>query len=146
MIRFETDDCPMPEFNHAHIAGWIRIIVASHGKKAGEINYLFCSDAQILKHNKLYLEHDFYTDIITFDYSENEWISGDIFIGIETVASNAAQLGLNTDLELLRVIIHGILHLCGFKDKTSETESIMHQQEDIALSYFYYIVNLYQTS
>jgi len=135
MIRFDTDDCPMPVFNQLQIAGWIRTITASHGKKAGEINYIFCSDSQILKHNKLYLEHDFYTDIITFDYSENEWISGDIFIGIETVKSNATQLGLNMDMELLRVIIHGILHLCGFKDKTPETESIMHQQEDIALSY-----------
>ena len=135
MIRFETDDCPMPVFNQPHIAGWIRTIAASHGKKAGEINYIFCSDSQILKHNKQYLEHNFYTDIITFDYSVNECISGDIFIGIETVASNAAQLGLNTDMELLRVVIHGILHLCGFKDKTLEAESIMHQQEDIALSY-----------
>lgn len=135
MIRFETDDCIMPSINQVQVAGWITGIAASHGKKAGEINYIFCSDSKILEHNKQFLEHDFYTDIITFDYSEDNKISGDIFIGIETVASNAVLLGLNAELELLRVIIHGVLHLCGFKDKTPQDECIMHQQEDIALSY-----------
>lgn len=135
MIRFETDDCPMPLFNEAHVTGWITSISASHGKKAGEINYIFCSDPKILAYNKQYLGHDFFTDIITFDYTVEERISGDIYIGVETVASNAALLGLNADQELLRVIIHGILHLCGFKDKTPEDEVIMHQQEDIALIY-----------
>lgn len=135
MIRFETDDCIMPSINQVQVAGWITGVAASHGKKAGEINYIFCSDSKILEHNKQFLEHDFYTDIITFDYSEDNKISGDIFIGIETVASNAVLLGLNAELELLRVIIHGVLHLCGFKDKTPQDECIMHQQEDIALSY-----------
>lgn len=137
MIRFETDDCIMPSINQVQVAGWITGVAASHGKKAGEINYIFCSDSKILEHNKQFLEHDFYTDIITFDYSEDNKISGDIFIGIETVASNAVLLGLNAELELLRVIIHGVLHLCGFKDKTPQDECIMHQQEDIALSYVY---------
>lgn len=135
MIRFETEDCAMPSINQAKLAGWIREVAALHGKKAGEINYLFCSDSKILEYNNLYLEHDFYTDIITFDYSEENRISGDIFIGIETVSSNAALLKLNEEHELLRVIIHGVLHLCGFKDKTPSDEAIMHQQEDIALSY-----------
>lgn len=135
MIRFETEDCAMPSINQAKLAGWITGVAASHGKKAGEINYLFCSDSKILEYNNLYLEHDFYTDIITFDYSEENRISGDIFIGIETVSSNAALLKLNEEHELLRVIIHGVLHLCGFKDKTPSDEAIMHQQEDIALSY-----------
>jgi len=135
MIRFETDDCMMPSINQVQVAGWITDISASHGKKVGEINYIFCSDPQILKYNRQYLEHDFFTDIITFDYSVEEHISGDIYIGVETVASNATLLGLNVDHELLRVIIHGILHLCGFKDKTPENEAIMHHQEDVALIY-----------
>lgn len=136
MIRFETEDCIMPSFEQNHIAGWIVRVAASYGKKVGEINYIFCSDAKILEYNNAYLEHDFYTDIITFDYTDEQRIAGDIFIGIDTVASNAAQLGLNAEQELLRVIIHGILHLCGFKDKTTHDESIMHQQEDVALSNF----------
>lgn len=134
MIRFETDDCNVPDLNQDRINGWIATIAASHGKKVGEIDYIFCSDPKMLEHNRQYLGHDFYTDIITFDYSDEEQISGDIFIGLETVASNAALLGLSADQELLRVIIHGILHLCGFKDKTPKDESIIHQQEDIALS------------
>lgn len=135
MIRFEADDCIMPSIQQVKIAGWINSVAANHGKKAGEINYIFCSDAKILEYNKQYLDHDFYTDIITFDYSEDNLVSGDIFVGIETVASNATLLGLNAEQELLRVIIHGILHLCGFKDKTPKDEAIMHEQEDIALSY-----------
>ncbi len=135
MIRYETDDCLMPSINQGQVSRWIAGVAASHGKKAGEINYLFCSDSKILEHNTQFLEHDFYTDIITFDYSQDNWISGDIFIGIETVASNASQLGLNAEQELLRVIIHGVLHLCGFKDKGPEDEAIMHQQEELALSY-----------
>lgn len=134
MVRFNTDDCVMPSIQQDQVAGWITLIAASHGKKAGEINYLFCSDAKILEYNRAYLNHDFYTDIITFDYSEDRMISGDIFVGVETVASNAALLGLNAELELLRVIIHGVLHLCGYKDKNPQDEAIMHQQEDIALS------------
>jgi probable rRNA maturation factor len=136
MIRFETEDCIMPSIKQAQVAGWIVGVAASHGKKAGEINYIFCSDSKILEHNTHFLEHDFYTDIITFDYSNDNMISGDIFIGVDTVASNASLLGLNSDQELLRVIIHGVLHLCGYKDKCPEDEAIMHQQEDVALSYF----------
>lgn len=136
MIRFETDDCLMPVFNPGLVSGWINSIAASHGKKVGEINYLFCSDPKMLGYNNQYLDHDFYTDIITFDYSEAEWISGDIYIGVDTVSSNASQLGLAFDRELLRVIIHGVLHLCGFKDKTPEDETTMHRQEDLALERF----------
>jgi len=136
MIRFETEDCLMPEFNPGFVSGWIASIAASHGKKVGEINYLFCSDPKMLGYNNQYLDHDFYTDIITFDYSEADWISGDIYIGVDTVSSNARQLGLAFEKELLRVIIHGVLHLCGFKDKTPEDETTMHRQEDLALESF----------
>lgn len=134
MVRFETDDCLMPEFNQNKVVGWINSVALSHGKKAGEINYRFCSDSKILEYNNQYLSHDFYTDIITFDYSDGERIAGDIFIGLDTIASNATQLGHPEEVELMRVIIHGVLHLCGFKDKTPKDEQIMHQQEDIALS------------
>ncbi|HET9570410.1 MAG TPA: rRNA maturation RNase YbeY [Bacteroidales bacterium] len=135
MIRFETNDCAMPSINTAKVTGWIHSIAELHGKKAGEINYIFCSDSKIIEFNKQYLDHDFYTDIITFDYSEGDRISGDIFVGLETVFSNAARLGHKEDQELMRVIIHGILHLCGFKDKTPKDEATMHEQEDLALSY-----------
>lgn len=137
MIRFETDDCSMPVFNQRKISGWIAQVAANYGKKVGEINYIFCSDAKILEYNKEYLDHDYYTDIITFDYSMDNHIAGDIYIGIETVSSNAILMALNTEQELFRVIIHGILHLCGYKDKTPKEESIMHEQEDIALTYLY---------
>jgi probable rRNA maturation factor len=135
MIRFQTDDCPMPSIDPLRLERWIRQTALYHGKKTGEINYIFCSDAKILEANNTYLGHDYFTDIITFDYSEEETIAGDIYIGVETVISNAALLGLPEQSELLRVIIHGILHLCGFKDKTPKDEALMHQQEDIALKY-----------
>lgn len=135
MIRFDSDDCQMPVFNQALVAGWIASVAAIHGKKAGEINYIFCSDAKILEYNRQYLNHDFYTDIITFDYTDGDLLSGDVFIGVETVSSNAVLLGFTEERELFRVIIHAVLHLCGFKDKTPEDERNMHQQEDIALSY-----------
>ncbi|MDD4922209.1 MAG: rRNA maturation RNase YbeY [Bacteroidales bacterium] len=136
MIRYYSEDCDLPEIDQASITGWIVRVASSHGKKAGEINYIFCSDARILEVNEQYLQHSYYTDIITFDYSEQNKISGDIYIGIETVASNADMLGVSYEGEMNRVIIHGVLHLCGFKDKTPETEKIMHQKEDEALEIY----------
>ncbi|MDD3906926.1 MAG: rRNA maturation RNase YbeY [Bacteroidales bacterium] len=133
MIRYYSEDCDLPGIDQDIITDWINRVAVSHGEKAGEINYIFCSDARILEVNNQYLHHDYYTDIITFDYSEQAKISGDIYIGIETVESNARMLGISYESELKRVIIHGILHLCGFKDKTPETEAIMHQKEDEAL-------------
>ena len=119
--------------DQTEVTDWIIRVAASHGKKTGDLNYIFCSDVRILEVNNQYLQHDYFTDIITFDYSEEKKISGDIYIGIETVASNAVFLGATYESELNRVIIHGVLHLCGFKDKTPETEKIMHQKEDEAL-------------
>lgn len=119
--------------DQTEVTDWIIRVAASHGKRTGDLNYIFCSDARILEVNNQYLQHDYFTDIITFDYSEEKKISGDIYIGIETVASNAELLGVTYESELNRVIIHGVLHLCGFKDKTPETEKIMHQKEDEAL-------------
>jgi probable rRNA maturation factor len=142
MIRFQAENCPMPSINQAQIARWIQEIAAHYEKKVGEINYIFCSDDQILYLNNNHLHHDYYTDIITFDYSDNQRISGDIYIGLETVFSNASTMGLNSSSELLRIIIHGILHLCGFKDKTPEEEAIIHQLEDLALNKIEFSVNL----
>jgi len=136
MIRYHSEDCNLPEIDPNVVTDWINRVAALHEKKTGEINYIFCSDARILEVNNQYLQHDYFTDIITFDYSEFKTISGDIYIGIETVFSNAAMLDVSYEKELNRVIIHGVLHLCGFKDKTPETEKIMHQKEDEALEIF----------
>lgn len=136
MIRYYSEDCTLPPIDPDIVTDWILGVASFHGKKVGEINYIFCSDARILEVNNQYLQHDYFTDIITFDYTEQNKISGDIYIGIETVASNAGLLGMSYETELNRVIIHGVLHLCGFKDKTPETEKIMHEKEDEALSFF----------
>jgi len=136
MIRYHSEDCNLPGIDQHVVSDWINRVAAFHGKKTGEINYIFCSDARILEVNNQYLQHDYFTDIITFDYSEQKTISGDIYIGIDTVTSNAEMMGVTYEKELNRVIIHGVLHLCGFKDKTSETEKIMHQKEDEALELF----------
>lgn len=137
MIHFNSEDIPLPDIDQNNVIDWVSQVASLHGKKVGEINYIFCSDTRILEINQQYLQHDYYTDIITFDYSEQDNISGDIYIGTETVASNALLLGFPYETELDRVIIHGILHLCGFKDKTPETEKIMHEKEDEALKLFF---------
>jgi rRNA maturation RNase YbeY len=137
MIRFETEDCQLPDISKGSIVDWVAQVAAIHGKKVGEINYLFCSDAKILEYNNLFLNHDYYTDIITFDHSLDNQLAGDIYIGLETVESNAHSLCVDFKTELHRVIIHGVLHLCGYKDKTPEEESIMHEQEDNALSLYF---------
>jgi len=133
MIKFHSEDCMIPDLDPIRISDWILEIATLQLKKVGTINYIFCSDSRILEVNKEYLQHDYYTDIITFDYSEQNKIAGDIYIGIETVASNAKQMGNYYESELERVIIHGILHLCGYKDKSPEEEIIMHKMEDEAL-------------
>jgi probable rRNA maturation factor len=135
MIRFQSEEITLPDFDQAHITDWINRIASIHQKIVGEINYVVCSDKKILEYNQQWLNHDYYTDIITFDYSHEHLVSGDIYVGIETVTSNAMERHLDPEKEFLRVLIHGILHLIGFKDKTAEDELIMHEQEDIALSY-----------
>lgn len=108
-------------------------MAASHEKKCGDISYIFCNDAKILEVNEEYLQHDYYTDIITFDYTEGNTISGDIFISLDTVASNAEKFAQTLQRELLRVVIHGILHLCGINDKGEGEREIMEQAENEAL-------------
>ncbi|GHT08510.1 endoribonuclease YbeY [Bacteroidia bacterium] len=133
-IFYEASDIPFPKIKRRETSRWIKSVVEQYHKRVGDITYIFCTDEEILRINKQFLNHDYYTDIITFDYTENETISGDLFISLDTVKSNAEKFGTNYDEELHRVIIHGILHLCGFKDKSSEDEKQMRERENEALS------------
>lgn len=134
MISYQTDGVKMPAIKRRDVSAWIKKVAASHGKKIGDIAYVFCNDEKILDVNREYLQHDYYTDIITFDYTEDDVISGDIFISLDTVLSNSEQLGVLYAQELHRVIIHGILHLCGINDKDVGEREIMEREENIALS------------
>ncbi len=123
----------MPAINQTKIREWVKAVAASYGKRVGEIAYFFCDDEKILEVNREYLQHDYYTDIITFDYCERNRLSGDLFISLDTVRSNAEMLGTDYDTELHRVIIHGVLHLCGINDKGPGEREIMEEAENKAL-------------
>lgn len=118
------------------IVNWLDKIIQQEKHKPGDISYIFCSDKYLLNINKTYLKHDFYTDIITFDYSKNKSVSGDIFISIDRVKENAKEFSVSFQNELLRVIAHGVLHLCGYKDKTKAQEKQMRAKEDYYLSLY----------
>lgn len=124
----------MPAFDRAHAERWIRAVAADYGFTVGDITYIFCSDDRILEVNRQFLQHDYYTDVITFDYSTPDRLSGDIFISLDTVRSNAEQVGTTFSQELHRILIHGILHLTGQGDKTPETKAQMTAKENLALS------------
>lgn len=134
MISYQTEGTKMPDIKKRETTAWIKKVAATYGKKCGDIAYIFCNDEKILEVNKEYLQHDYYTDIITFDYCEGETISGDLFISLDTVRSNSEQLGVGYEQELHRVIIHGILHLCGINDKGEGEREIMEAAENKALS------------
>ena len=119
------------------LKAWIKEFVSNHGKKVGELAFVFCSDEKILEINQNFLQHDYYTDIITFDYSEGEVISGDIFISVERVLENAASHQVDYNTELLRVISHGVLHLIGFQDKEEKKKVEMTRNEDLCVSLFF---------
>ena len=124
----------MPDIQKRKTTAWIKAVAASYGKKINEIAYIFCSDEKILEVNRRYLQHDYYTDIITFDYCEGNLLSGDLFISLDTVRTNADRFaGGNYRRELHRVIIHGILHLCGINDKGPGKRKIMEEAENKAL-------------
>ena len=124
----------MPDISHRETTAWVRAVAASYGKRVGEVAYVFCNDEKILEVNRQYLKHDYYTDIITFDYCEGDLLSGDLFIRLETVRSNAELLGKTYEEELHRVIIHGILHLVGINDKGPGEREIMEAAENKALA------------
>ena len=134
MITYNTDGASMPKIKKREITRWIKGVAASYGRKVGEIGYLFVSDEKILECNREYLGHDYYTDIITFDYDEGDRINGDIVISLDTVRTNSEKFGKPYDEELHRVIIHGILHLCGINDKGPGEREIMEANEDRALA------------
>ena len=114
-------------------AQWIEELILNEGKKPGDINYILCDDEYLIEINKQYLDHDYYTDIITFDYCKGKIISGDIFLSLQRVLDNSAQLKTDVEEELNRVLAHGVLHLCGYKDKTEEEEKMMRFKENFYL-------------
>ncbi len=124
----------MPALDERKIGKWIRSVAAEYGFSVGNINYIFCSDERELEVNRQFLGHDYYTDVITFDYSTPTTLNGDIFISLDTVRSNAEMVSTTFDHELLRILIHGILHLTGQGDKTPETKVQMTQKEESALA------------
>ena len=124
----------MPKIKKRDTSAWIKAVAASYGRKVGEIGYLFVDDEKILEVNREYLGHDYYTDVITFDYDEDDTVSGDIVISLDTVRSNAQLFGKTYEEELFRVIIHGILHLCGINDKGPGEREIMEAAENKALA------------
>ena len=134
MISYQTEGVKMPAIKRRETTAWIKAVAASYGKKIGDIAYIFCDDEKILEVNREYLQHDYYTDIITFDYCEDDIISGDLFISLDTVRSNSEMVGATYEQELHRVIIHGILHLCGINDKGEGEREIMEACENKALA------------
>lgn len=128
MIQFFYEN--LPESVNTDYKAWLEEIIFSEEKKPGEINYIFCDDDYLLKVNQDYLQHDYYTDIITFDYVRGRTISGEIFVSLQRISDNATTLSKNYEEELRRVLAHGILHLCGYKDKTEEEEKQMREKED----------------
>ena len=134
MITYQTDGIAMPKLKKRITTAWIRTVAATYGKQVGDVAYIFCSDERILEVNREYLQHDYYTDIITFDYSEGNLISGDLFISLDTVRTNSEQFGTDYDEELHRTIIHGILHLCGINDKGPGERELMEAAENRALA------------
>ena len=133
MLTYTTDSIEMPALDERKVTRWIKAVAADYGFAVGNINYIFCSDERELEVNRQFLGHDYYTDIITFDYSTASTLNGDIFISLDTVRSNAEQLGIPAEDELLRILIHGILHLTGQGDKTPETKAQMTEKENKAL-------------
>lgn len=133
MITYQTEGVSMPPIKKRVISAWIKEVARFYGKKAGDIAYIFCSDDEILRVNREYLQHDYYTDIITFDYCEGNHLSGDLFISLDTVKSNAELFSQPFEKELYRVIIHGVLHLCGIDDKGEGEREKMEAAEEHAL-------------
>jgi len=132
-ITYETVDVVFPKIKRNETTRWIKQVIERQNKNAGAITYVFCSDEEILRINQLYLNHDYYTDIITFNYSEGDKLSGDLFISLETVKTNAKKFKTDYNRELSRVMIHGILHLCGYEDNTPITKKAMRLMEEETL-------------
>ena len=141
-IQWLTDaQTPMPEIDTEKLGRWVDEVARRHDRILGPLTYIFCDDEKIIEVNRQFLQHDYYTDIITFDYSRGRRISGDMFISLDTVASNAQLVGADYSTELHRVIIHGVLHLCGINDKGPGEREIMERHENEALALLQYLLN-----
>lgn len=139
-VRYYNDDCTYRLPEKRRTARWLGEVARAEGYTLGDVSYIFCSAARLLEMNRQYLGHDYYTDVITFDYSDRRGIhvvSGDIFIDVETVADNARQYGATKLEEMRRVVVHGVLHLCGQRDKTPRTNAQMHRKEDRYLAFWH---------
>ncbi|MBK3516597.1 rRNA maturation RNase YbeY [Carboxylicivirga marina] len=134
MIDFLAEKVNLPHFIKEEIKDWIKSVIASYDYELGDLSYLFCDDDYIIEINRQYLQHDYYTDIITFDYCTGKVISGDLVISLDTVRSNSEMFNTSYETELKRVVIHGVLHLLGFKDSTVEEKDQMRAEENKALS------------
>ena len=133
MITYQTEGVKLPSIKKRENNAWIKAVAAQYGKRVGDVAYIFCDDERILEVNREYLQHDYYTDIITFDYSEDNIINGELYISIDTVKENAVEYGQSFPDELHRVIIHGALHLCGLDDHCEEDIKEMRDAENSAL-------------
>jgi len=133
VFQWICEGVEMPDINLTEIEGWIGRVADAHDRILGPVAYIFCNDEKIIEVNRQFLSHDYYTDIITFDYSRGKMISGDMFISLDTVKSNSETVGATYTSELHRVIIHGILHLCGINDKGPGEREIMEREENVAL-------------
>lgn len=136
MIDFNFEDREVPDFDSELFILWLNKVIVCEGKESGEISVVFCSDEYLLKINQDYLKHDYYTDIISFDYSEENFVSGDLFISVDRVEENAVEFGVSFSEELKRVCVHGVLHLCGYKDKSDEEVNQMREKENQYLKIF----------
>ena len=134
MITYNAENVRLPKIRKRDTTAWIKAVAAEYGRKVGDVGYMFVDDDKILEVNREYLGHDYYTDVITFDYDEDDIVSGDIVISLDTVRSNAQLFGKTYEEELYRVIIHGILHLCGINDKGPGEREIMEAAENKALA------------
>jgi len=133
-ILFYEEGVELPAFFSGKlIENWLDVIASHYSKKIGALSFIFCGDDYILDVNRKYLNHDYYTDVITFDYCENQTLSGDVFISLDTVRSNAVRFGVDFESEFYRVVCHSVLHLIGFKDKTDPDSAVMRENENICL-------------
>lgn len=133
-IQWLSDGVSLPSLDFQRVERWIDDVARYHARIVGDLTYIFCNDDKIIEVNRQYLNHDYYTDIITFDYTRGQLIRGDMFISLDTVRSNAELIGSDYDTELKRVIIHGVLHLCGINDKAPGERAVMERHENEALA------------
>jgi rRNA maturation RNase YbeY len=133
-INYFAEDISIPKIKRRLTSGWIKNTIVSEGKFPGDISFIFCSDDYLLDVNRKFLQHDYFTDIITFDYVEHGHVNGDIFISVDRVKENAGKFSKTFENELNRILIHGILHLLGYKDKEKRDKELMTEREDFYLN------------